>query len=37
MAAEQKNMTLDLNIKSVRIQVIENTPIFVMWKRGTCS
>ena len=31
----QKNMTIDLHIKSLSIKVTEHTPIYLVWSRGT--
>ncbi len=34
MVESQRNMTIDLNIKSVSMKVSENTPVVVYWQRG---
>lgn len=31
----QKNMTIELNIKTVSLKVTETSPIVVYWARGT--
>jgi hypothetical protein len=30
----QKNMTIDLHIKTLALKVTEHTPVFVTWQRG---
>ena len=32
--ANQKNMTLDLHIKTLSLHVTEHTPVYVIWSRG---
>jgi hypothetical protein len=32
--ANQRNMNIDLHIKSLTIKVTEHTPVYVAWQRG---
>lgn len=34
MADKQKNLNIDLHIKSLCIKVTDKTPVYVIWQRG---
>jgi hypothetical protein len=34
MVENQRNMTIDLHIKTLCMKVTEHTPVYVIWQRG---